>query len=113
MRIPSCIHVAANAILLFFLGLRSIPLCICNWLYGRKSEGSLFPGHAHRMTWNPFSFSFLVFLSLFRATPTAFGGSQARGLIGTVAADLPQSHSNAGSEAHLQPTPQLTSMPDP
>ena len=30
------------------------------------------------------------------------------GLIGTVAAGLCHSHSNAGSEPHLQPTPQLT-----
>ena len=33
-------------------------------------------------------------------------GSQARGLIGTVATSLSYSHSNAGSERRLQPTPQ-------
>ena len=38
---------------------------------------------------------------LFRAEPTAYGGSQARGLIGAVAAGLCQSHSNAGSETCL------------
>ena len=43
----------------------------------------------------------------------AYGGSQARGLIGAVAAGLRQSHSNAGSEPRLRPTPQLTAMPDP
>ena len=43
----------------------------------------------------------------------AYGGSQARGPIGATAASLHHSHSNAGSEAHLQPIPQLTAMPDP
>ena len=43
----------------------------------------------------------------------AYGGSQARGLIGAVAASLHQSHSNAGSKPSLQPTPQLRAMPDP
>ena len=46
------------------------------------------------------------------AAPAAYGGSQARGPIGAVAAGLRQSHSNAGSELHLRPTPQLTEMPD-
>ena len=48
-----------------------------------------------------------------RATPSAYGGSQARGLIGAVAAGLRQSHSNTGSEPHLRPTPQLMATPDP
>ena len=38
------------------------------------------------------------------AAPEAYGGSQARGPIGAVAAGLHQSHSNAGSEPHLRPT---------
>ena len=54
-----------------------------------------------------------LFVSFPRAAPAAYGGSQARGLIRAVAAGLCQSHSNAGSEQHLQPTPQLTAMPDP
>ena len=49
----------------------------------------------------------------FRATPTAYGGSQARGLIGAVTEGLHHSHSNARSELRLQPTPQLTATPDP
>ena len=51
---------------------------------------------------SPFSFFFLFwsFLS-FRTAPTAYGGSQARGPIRTVAAGLCQNHSNAGSELHL------------
>ena len=43
----------------------------------------------------------------------AHGGSQARGRIGAVAIGLRQSHSNTGSEQHLQPTPQLTATQDP
>ena len=45
-------------------------------------------------------FIYLVFLS-FRATPVAYGGSQARSQIGAVAAGLHHSHSNVGSEPHL------------
>ena len=37
----------------------------------------------------------------------AYGGFQARGQIGAIAASLGQSHSNAGSEPRLQSTPQL------
>ena len=53
------------------------------------------------------SFAFSVFcfvlffvFCLFRAEPTAYGGSQARGLIGAVATDLHHSHSNAKSLTH-------------
>ena len=38
---------------------------------------------------------------------------KARGPIGATAAGLYHSHSNAGSEPCLGPTPQLTAMPDP
>ena len=47
------------------------------------------------------------------AAPAAYGGSQARGLIGAVATGLHLSHSNARSEPRLQPTPQVTETPDP
>ena len=43
----------------------------------------------------------------------AYGGSQASGQIGAVAASLHQSHSNAKSELCLQPTPKLTATLDP
>ena len=60
------------------------------------------------------NFFFLwVFLVFSRASPVAHGGSQPRGQIRAVAAGLYHSHSNAGSEPQLQPTPQLTAMPDP
>ena len=43
----------------------------------------------------------------------AYGGSQARGLIGATAAGLCHSHSHARSQLHLRPTPQLKTTPDP
>ena len=43
--------------------------------------------------------------------PWHMGGSQARGLIGAVAASLHYRHSNTGSEPPLQPIPQVTAMP--
>ena len=58
-------------------------------------------------------FVLFCFAFFFRAAPVACGGFQARGLIGAVATGLHHSHSNTGSEPHLQPTPQLTAMPDP
>ena len=60
-----------------------------------------------------FFFFFFLSFCLFRAAPTAHEGSQARGLIGAVAAGLRQSHSNVGSEPCLLTTPQLTATPDP
>ena len=56
--------------------------------------------------------SFVVVVAISWAAPSAYGGSQARGRIGAVATGLRQSHSNAGSEPRLQPTPQLTATPD-
>ena len=47
-------------------------------------------------------FSFLFCLFVFsKAARTAYGGSQVRGLIGTVASGLYHSHSNMGSKPHL------------
>ena len=54
-----------------------------------------------------------LFIYFFRATPVAYGGSQARSLVGAIAASLRHSHSNVRSEQCLRPTPQLTAMPDP
>ena len=54
----------------------------------------------------------VVVVAISWAAPAAYGGSQARGPIGAVATGLRQSHSNAGSEPRLQPTPQLTATPD-
>ena len=57
-----------------------------------------------------FFFFFCLFLM---AVPVVYGGFQARGPIGAVAAGLHHSHSHAGSEACLQATPQLMATPDP
>ena len=57
-------------------------------------------------------FFFFFFFGIFRALSIAYGGSQARGQIGTVATGLHRSHSNARSELPLWPTPQLTATPD-
>ena len=55
----------------------------------------------------------LVGDGLFRATPTAYGRSQARGRIGAAAAGLHHSHSNTRSQPRLRPTPQFMATPDP
>ena len=52
-------------------------------------------------------------LSFLRATLEAYGGSQAKGLIGAIAAGLQHSHSNMRSKSRLQPTPQLMATLDP
>ena len=59
-----------------------------------------------------FFFSFLSFVFL-GPHPVAYGGSQARGQIGALAASLHHSHSNSGSEPSLWPTPQLRATLDP
>ena len=61
----------------------------------------------------PNSIIIIIIFCLFKAAPTAYGGSQARGGIRAVAASLCYSHSNVGYELHLQPTPQLTATLDP
>ena len=48
-----------------------------------------------------FCFGLVFIFCPFRASPTAYGGSQARALIRAVAAGLRQSHSNVRSELHL------------
>ena len=56
-------------------------------------------------------FFFFFFFWLFRAEPVVYGSSQARGQIAATAASL--CHSNARSETHLRPTPQLMATLDP
>ena len=60
-----------------------------------------------------FIYVFIFVFCLFRAAPLAYGGSQARGRIGAVTVGLHQSHSNAGSELHLRPSPQRMATLDP
>ena len=64
--------------------------------------------------WKNLHFHGFLFCFVFsRATPMAYGGFQARGLIRAVATGLYHSHSNVGPELHLWPTPQLTAMLNP
>ena len=56
---------------------------------------------------------FFCLFAISWVAPAAYGGSQARGRIGVLAAGLHQSHSHATSQPHLRPTPQLTATPDP
>ena len=58
-------------------------------------------------------FFFFLFFFFFRATLAAYGGSQARGPIGAIAAGLHHSHSHIRSEPRLPPTLQLMATPDP
>ena len=58
-------------------------------------------------------FVFVLVFAFSRAAPVAYGGSQARGRIGAVAAGLRQSHSNTRPELRLQPAPQLTATATP
>ena len=60
-----------------------------------------------------FFFFFFWSFAISWAAPAAYGGSQATGPIGAVAAGLHQSHSNMEPELRLQPTLQLTAMLDP
>ena len=55
--------------------------------------------------------SFFFFFLLFRAAPTAYGGSLGRGQIGAIATGL--HHSYTRFKLHLQTTSQLTAKPDP
>ena len=55
---------------------------------------------------------FFFFFGFFRAALVVYGRSQAKERIGAAAANLRHSHSNAGSQPHLRPTPQLMAMPD-
>ena len=60
-----------------------------------------------------FNFNFFLSFCIFRATTAAYGGSQARGLIGAATLGLRHSHGNAGSEPCMGPTPHFMAMPDP
>ena len=70
-------------------------------LNGEKLKAfPLRPRTRQRCPLSPF-FSFFGLFAISWAVPAAYGGSQARGLIGAVATSLRQSHSNVGSEPHL------------
>ena len=70
----------------------------------------VFPHLKYTVKTNLFNILDFFFL-LFTAASRAYGSSW--GLIGAAAAGLRHSHSNTGSEPHLQPTLQLATMLDP
>ena len=65
----------------------------------------------HTVLFGVFCVFVLFYCWLFRAAPAASRSSQVRGWIRAIAAAT--AHSNAGSELHLQPTPQLLAMLGP
>ena len=69
-------------------------------LEGKKSKCSRAVNHV-RVCVSFFLLLLLSFCPFLGLLPEAYGGSQARGLIGAVAAGLRQSHSNMGSEPRL------------
>ena len=97
--------------------LRAHP-CYCKWqdfvyfkggYYSHVHISHLLAGdfvHWDVQLWNVL----LFFFFFFRATPTAYGSSQARDGIEATAASLHLSHSNTRSELCLQATPQLAAM---
>ena len=95
-------------------------------LFGFVQEWSVSSEPLFKLKWVVLSFSSLLFsqmhrllcdwlidLFIFRAAPVAYGGSQVRGRMEATAAGLHHSHSNAGPEPCLWPTPQLTAVLDP
>ena len=58
-------------------------------------------------------FNSFIYLLLFRATPSAYVGSQVRGPTGATDAGLHHRHSNIKSKLHLRPTPELMATLDP
>ena len=66
-----------------------------------------------KKNWKVLFFFFFCLFSFSRGAPAAYGGSQAGGRTGGVAAGLRHSHSFTGSKPRLRPTPQLTATPDP
>ena len=57
-------------------------------------------------------FIYLLFFGLFRAVPSAYRSSQAKGWIRASATGLHHSHSHARSQPHLWPTQQLMALSD-
>ena len=67
--------------------------------YGEKKLESIISYHMIKVIANIMSaFFFFFFLAFFRATPMAYGGSQARVQIRAVAAGLRHRRSNTGSK---------------
>ena len=68
--------------------------------YEKTNGIKIFYVKMHNYSKSLFFFFFCLFATSW-AAPLAYGGSQARGLIGAIATDLHQNHSNARSEPCL------------
>ena len=105
--IPENLHLSIFLPTLLFLHLDEL-LCPLQRPTSKSTEPQLFPSLDCCCSWQDaeaFPCLLAHYTSFFRASPTACGGSQARGGIGATAAGLRHSHSNAGSEPCLRPTP--------
>ena len=80
-------------------GNKLIPLCKVEFLFCHELDFSFSEIVANGNQDLRDYHSFFFFL-LFRAALAAYGGSQARGLVGATAAGLHRSHSNIGSLTH-------------
>ena len=95
-------------------GMKTSGSCWCFaicWALFQASHIFQYNPHNNHAVWN-YCLFMCVYVCLLRAIPAAYGGSQARSLIRTVAASLHHSHSNSGSKLCLWPMPQLTAMLD-
>ena len=103
-------HLSDGLVLVFLFQAFTTFLCLYGMVWYAEHYGHREKVEKRRQT------SFFFFFGLFAFSgiaPSAYGDSQARGLIGAIAIGLHQIHSNTGSEPHLQPTPQLTATPNP
>ena len=80
-------------------------------LYFRESEEKEDASTSRTVTYHQHLFFFSFWL--FRATPAAYGGSQARGQIGAVATSLRHSHSSARPRPCLRPNTTAHGKADP
>ena len=65
-----------------------------------KAEKHMINNNNHNLC-QKFYMNFNIHHLFFRATPVAYGGTQARGRIGAAASSLHHSHSNVGSKLNL------------
>ena len=86
------------------------------WINEIKSDSHSLPGATRftksMMLFYPYKEALLSFFFFFTATPTAYRSFQSRSEIRAATVGLCHSHSNTGSELHLQPTLQLVAMLD-
>ena len=94
-----------------------ISVC-CGCSQKRKNKTQTFFIIANHFLWilgtdSVLSILFFCLFAFYRAASTAYGGSQARGLIRAGATSLSHSHSNTRSKLCVWPTPQLPAILNP